>query len=80
MLNQESRKLGLCDHGELWISAADVPFPVGVLRQIGCLDGSLETNKKANSLVDGNENGLIYLWWLGWNISPVENREGVVGS
>lgn len=22
----------------------------------------------------------IYLWWLGRNISQVENREGVVGS
>jgi hypothetical protein len=21
-----------------------------------------------------------YLWWLGWNTSPVGSREGVVGS
>ena len=36
MLNQEGGKLGLCDYRELRISAAYVPFPVGVLSRIGC--------------------------------------------
>lgn len=35
MLNQERGKLGLRDYGELWVRAADVPFPVGVLRRVG---------------------------------------------
>jgi hypothetical protein len=26
------------------------------------------------------ENDDLYLWWLGWNTSPVANREGAVGS
>jgi hypothetical protein len=36
VLNQESGKLGLGDDGELGISAADIPFPVRVLRGVGC--------------------------------------------
>ncbi len=35
VLNQEGGELGLRDDGELWIGAADVPFPVRVLRRIG---------------------------------------------
>jgi hypothetical protein len=35
VLNQEGRKLGLRDDGELWVGAADVPFPVRVLRRVG---------------------------------------------
>jgi hypothetical protein len=36
VLNQESGKLRLGDHGELGVSAADVSFPVRVLRRVGC--------------------------------------------
>jgi hypothetical protein len=36
VLNQESGELGLGDHGELGVSAADVSFPVRVLRRVGC--------------------------------------------
>ena len=35
VLNQEGGKLGLRDDGELWVGAADVPFPVRVLRRVG---------------------------------------------
>jgi hypothetical protein len=45
--------------------------------------GSLERKKRMLSHSLGWVMGMmisIYLWWLGWNISPVENREGVVGS
>ena len=35
VLNQEGRKLGLRDDGELWVGAADVPFPIRVLRRVG---------------------------------------------
>ena len=35
MLNQEGGKFGLRDDGELWVGAANVPFPVRVLRWVG---------------------------------------------
>lgn len=44
-------------------------------RMLDVVCGSLE--KKNDALTPFSD---VYLWWLGWNISPVENREGVVGS
>jgi hypothetical protein len=38
MLDKESRKLGLRNHRELRISAADVPFPVRVFRGVRCCE------------------------------------------
>jgi hypothetical protein len=35
VLDQEGGKLGLRDDRELWVGAADVPFPVRVLRWVG---------------------------------------------
>jgi hypothetical protein len=45
--------------------------------------GSLEKIKDALTIPLGGRMEMmvsIYLWWLGRNISQVENREGVVGS
>ena len=36
MLDEESGKLGLRDHRELRVSAADVPFPVRIFCGVGC--------------------------------------------
>ena len=36
MLDEESGKLGLRDHRELRVRASDIPFPVRVLRGVGC--------------------------------------------
>jgi len=50
VLNQEGRKLGLRDDGELWVGAADVPFPVRVLRRVGRWDSVRSVRKKMSPL------------------------------
>jgi len=49
VLNQEGGKLGLRDYRELWISAADVPLPVGVLRRVGCWKVGMWVVRKMNA-------------------------------
>jgi hypothetical protein len=52
-------------------------------RMLDVVCGSLEKIKDALTTPLGGRMEMmvsIYLWWLGRNISQVENREGVVGS
>ena len=78
VLDQEGRKLGLRDDGELWVGAADVPFPVRVLRWVGRWTRVSWVRKKMSPL--GWWLTTTNLWWPGWNTSPVENLEGAAGS
>jgi len=78
VLNQEGRKLGLRDDGELGVGAADVPFPVRVLRRVGRWRSVGWVRKKTSP--SGWRMRTTNLWWPGWHTSLVENQEEAAGS